>query len=184
VNKNIRYHNKSSCKNSVQSGGCSFIGWRHDIRRQESVENGNKTSSVIKSLLSLRLLLRNLCSCGSRDQTVHFAYVTSSRVEGKQTHILCKPKTLPTEELRQRDTKYCRWEIMFLVWTVYASLSATPPTPFDPIPFSFYHTWNAQIRFDYCTVPRFTVEYRLQNTSMRRNVDKINFHVFLTWGKA
>jgi hypothetical protein len=28
---------------------------------------------------------------------VRFAYITSLRVEGKQTHILCKPKTLGTE---------------------------------------------------------------------------------------
>jgi hypothetical protein len=69
----------------------------------------------------------------SRDQTVHFAYVTSFWVEGNQTHIglQCKPKTLPTKELRQRATNYCRWEIMFIVWTVglYASLSATSPIP-------------------------------------------------------
>jgi hypothetical protein len=31
----------------------------------------------------------------TRGQTVRFAYVASSRVEGKQTHTLCKPKTLP-----------------------------------------------------------------------------------------
>jgi hypothetical protein len=68
----------------------------------------------------------------ARDQTVRFAYVTSLRVEGKQTHIICEPQTLPLSELRQRATKYCRWEIMFVVWTVYAFLSATPliPLPF------------------------------------------------------
>jgi hypothetical protein len=65
---------------------------------------------------------------------VRFAYVASLRVEGKQTHILCKPKTLPTQELRQRATKYSRWEIMKKVWAVYASLSATPPTPLTPLP--------------------------------------------------
>jgi hypothetical protein len=57
---------------------------------------------------------------------VRFAYVTSLQAEGKQTHILCEPKTLLTWELRQRATNYCRWEIMFIVWTVYASFSATP----------------------------------------------------------
>jgi hypothetical protein len=72
----------------------------------------------------------------TRDQTVRFAYVTNLRVEGKQTHILCKPKTLPTYELRQRDTKYCRWEIMFIEWTLYTPLPATPPTPLIPFPFS------------------------------------------------
>jgi hypothetical protein len=35
------------------------------------------------------------------NQTVLFAYITNLRVEGKQMHILCKPQTLPTEELRQ-----------------------------------------------------------------------------------
>jgi hypothetical protein len=72
----------------------------------------------------------------SRDQTVHFANVTSLRVEGKQAHILCKPKTLPTKELIQRATKYCRCEIIFTVWTEYAALSATAPTPLIPLPFT------------------------------------------------
>jgi hypothetical protein len=57
----------------------------------------------------------------TRDQTVRYAYVTSLSVEGKQTHILCKPKTLPTYELRQRTTTYCHWEIKFIVWKVYVS---------------------------------------------------------------
>jgi hypothetical protein len=35
-----------------------------------------------------------------------FAYVTSFRVEGKKMRILCKPKPLPTSEMRQRATKY------------------------------------------------------------------------------
>jgi hypothetical protein len=65
---------------------------------------------------------------------VCFAYVTSLRVEGKQTHTLCKPNTLTTYELRQRATKYCRWEIMFIVWTVYVYLPANPPTPLIPLP--------------------------------------------------
>jgi hypothetical protein len=38
--------------------------------------------------------------------------------------------------MRQRATKYCRWEIMFIVWTVYVSLSAAPPTPLIPMPFT------------------------------------------------
>jgi hypothetical protein len=65
---------------------------------------------------------------------MRFAYVISLRVEGKQTPILCKPKTLQTQKLRQRATKYCRWEIMFIVWTVYASLSAVSPSPLIPLP--------------------------------------------------
>jgi hypothetical protein len=68
----------------------------------------------------------------TRNQTVRFTYVTSLRVEGKQTHVLCKPKT-STQEMRQRATKYCHWEIMFIVWTVYAPLSAAPPTPLIPL---------------------------------------------------
>jgi hypothetical protein len=89
------------------------------------------------------------CSYSCRDQTVRFAHVTILRVEGKNT-ILCNPKTLPTQELRQRATKYCRWEIMFVVWTVYASLSATPPKPSEPLVLCFWRTWNAQIRAGYC----------------------------------
>jgi hypothetical protein len=34
------------------------------------------------------------------------AYVTSLRVEGKQTHILCKPKKISKQKMRQRATKY------------------------------------------------------------------------------
>jgi hypothetical protein len=32
----------------------------------------------------------------SRGESVCFAYATSLQAEGKQTQILCKPKTLPT----------------------------------------------------------------------------------------
>jgi hypothetical protein len=46
---------------------------------------------------------------------------------------LCKRKTFPTQELRQRATKYCCWE-MFIVWAVYASLHATRPAPLIPCP--------------------------------------------------
>jgi hypothetical protein len=60
---------------------------------------------------------------------VRFGCVTMLRVEGKQTHILRKPKTLATREMRQRATKYCHWEIMFTVWAVYASLNASPLAP-------------------------------------------------------
>jgi hypothetical protein len=67
---------------------------------------------------------------------VRFAYVASLRVEGKETHILCKPKTLPTQEMRQPATKYRRWEIVFVVWTENDSLSASPPSPLIPWPFS------------------------------------------------
>jgi hypothetical protein len=41
---------------------------------------------------------------------------------------------------------------MFMVWTVYASLSVSSPNPSDPIVFYFLRKWNAQIRQDYCTV--------------------------------
>jgi hypothetical protein len=46
------------------------------------------------------------------DQIVDFAYITIFRVEGNQVRILCKSKPLPTSEMRQRATKYCRWEIL------------------------------------------------------------------------
>jgi hypothetical protein len=71
----------------------------------------------------------------SRDQTVRFACVTSLKVEGKHLPYTMY-KTLPTQELRQRATKYCRWEIMFIVWAAHASLSAAPPTPLIPLPFT------------------------------------------------
>jgi hypothetical protein len=74
--------------------------------------------------------------CG-QGESVRFAYVTSLRVEGKQKHMMREPEALPTQEMRQRATKYCRWEIMFVVWTVYASLSATHSHPFDPLALYF-----------------------------------------------
>jgi hypothetical protein len=92
----------------------------------------------VESLPSLILVPETSFKYSSRYQTVRFAYVTSSRVEGKQTHIyVCKPKTLLIYELRQRATKYCRREMILKVWTLYASLSATPPNPSDPIAFYF-----------------------------------------------
>jgi hypothetical protein len=73
----------------------------------------------------------------TRDKTLRFAYVTSLLIEGNETHVglLRNPKTLPRQELRQRATKYCRWETMFIVWTIYSSLLATPPTRLIPLPF-------------------------------------------------
>jgi hypothetical protein len=85
----------------------------------------------------LQNVLQAAPRCSSWDQTVCFAYVTSLQVEGKQTHILHKPKTLLTYKLRQRATKYCHWEIMFTVWTLYASLSTSPTNPSDPLAFYF-----------------------------------------------
>jgi hypothetical protein len=38
--------------------------------------------------------------------------------------------------MRQRAAKYCRWEIMFIVWTAYASLPAAPPDPLIPLSFT------------------------------------------------
>jgi hypothetical protein len=64
----------------------------------------------------------------SRGQSVSFINVNSLRTEGKQKHVLCKPKTSPAQEMRQRAQMYCRWEILFTVFTVHASLPATPPT--------------------------------------------------------
>jgi hypothetical protein len=75
--------------------------------------------------------------CG-RSEAVSFAYVTSLWVEGNQMHMLCKPKTLSIQELRRPATNYCRWEIMFIVWTVYTSSSAAPPTPLIPLPFTVF----------------------------------------------
>jgi hypothetical protein len=72
------------------------------------------------------------------DQTVSLAYVTSLRVEGKQTHILCKSKTLSTQEMRQRTRKYCRWEIMFLYEQYMLPYLLPLPTPLIPLRFASY----------------------------------------------
>jgi hypothetical protein len=65
----------------------------------------------------------------SRDQTVRFAYATSLRVEGKQTHMLCKSKPIETKQLRQRATKYCRWEIFFFRMDSVCFLTLHPSQP-------------------------------------------------------
>jgi hypothetical protein len=67
--------------------------------------------------------LKKNCGYSSRDETMRFAYVTSLRLYyASQKYYL-----------RQRATKYCRWE-MFIVWAVYACLPATRPTPLINIP--------------------------------------------------
>jgi hypothetical protein len=60
---------------------------------------------------------------------VRFSYVTILRVEEIQAHMLLKPKTLPVTA----SYKYCRWEILLVVWTVYVSLPVTLPTPLIPL---------------------------------------------------
>jgi hypothetical protein len=61
--------------------------------------------------------------------------------------------------MRQRATMYCRWEIMFIVWTVYAFLFATAPTPSHPLAFYLYRISSAQIRPDYSTLEFFSHSY-------------------------
>jgi hypothetical protein len=57
----------------------------------------------------------------------------------KQTHVLsCERTTLSTQEMRQRATKYCRSEVVFVLWTVCASLSAAPPSPLIPTVSSWF----------------------------------------------
>jgi hypothetical protein len=53
--------------------------------------------------------------------------------------------------MRQRATEYCHWEIMFVAWTVYASLSATSPTR-SRIPLPFPSNGSRVHRFDPTTV--------------------------------
>jgi hypothetical protein len=89
---------------------------------------------------------------------MRFAYVTSLRAEGKQTHILYKPKTLATQEMRQRATKYCHWEIMLIVYTVHAPLSATPL-----ISLPFTSNGPRTQRFAPTTVPNMTFYRRPLN---------------------
>jgi hypothetical protein len=87
----------------------------------------------------------------ARVQIVRFAYVTSLWVEGKQTHVLCKLKTLLKQETRQRAAKNRRREIMLREWTVCASLSAAPPTPLFPC--LFLSNGPQSHRFAPTTVP-------------------------------
>jgi hypothetical protein len=63
---------------------------------------------------------------------VRFAYVTSLRVEGKQTHILCRPKILPTGTETARNKLLPLGNNVYSMDSTYASLSATPliPLPF------------------------------------------------------
>jgi 1,2-phenylacetyl-CoA epoxidase PaaB subunit len=78
------------------------------------------------------LSLLNYESCEAltctRDQIMRFVYAISLWVQRKQKHVLCKPKILSTQTMRQRAraAKYCRLQIMFTVWTVYVSSSAAP----------------------------------------------------------
>jgi hypothetical protein len=76
---------------------------------------------------------------------VRFAYVTSVCVEEKQTHIQCKPKALPMQELRQRATMYCHWEIMDR-----CHLICFPPPP--PITLQFAYNGRGTHRFAPTTV--------------------------------
>lgn len=74
-------------------------------------------------------------------ECVHFSCVTSLRVEGKQMlTAYCVNQSYyrhgKTQKLRQRGTKYCRWEIMLKVRQENASLRVTPPTPLIPLPFT------------------------------------------------
>jgi hypothetical protein len=53
------------------------------------------------------------------------------------THILGKPKTLSEQEMRQRATKYCRWEKKCLHYGQYMLPYVLPlPTPLIPLPFT------------------------------------------------
>lgn len=67
----------------------------------------------------------HLANYRSRDQTQRSAYVTSFLAEGNQSQVTCTPNTLPT--------KYSLCQIMFIVRTVYASLSAPPRTALSPL---------------------------------------------------
>jgi hypothetical protein len=85
------------------------------------------SSQSVVTLTALVSKCRSAPTYSTWDQTVRFAYIITLSEEGKHTHILCEAKTLPTKEPRQQATKYCRWEIIFVAWTVYAYLSATLP---------------------------------------------------------
>jgi hypothetical protein len=51
-------------------------------------------------------------------------------------HVLCKPKILSTQEVRQLAPKYCSWEMVFKVWTVSVSIIANAPISLFLLPFN------------------------------------------------
>jgi hypothetical protein len=72
---------------------------RQLLGREELEQTGSGLCSMIRFCDEATKFIRRKGTVSTntysdRDQTVHFANVTSLRVEGKQTHILCKPKTL------------------------------------------------------------------------------------------
>lgn len=63
----------------------------------------------------------------------------------------CNYKT-KVYELRKQATKCCCWEVMVLVWTVYAFLPFTPPTSL--ISFLLFLTAMEWFRPNHCTTQR------------------------------
>jgi hypothetical protein len=72
----------------------------------------------------------------SRDQTVRFAYVTSLLVEGKANAYTKSIKDIADIGTETESYKVLPWEIMFIVWTVYAPYMLTLPTPLITLPFN------------------------------------------------
>jgi hypothetical protein len=78
--------------------------------------------------------------------------------------------------MSQRATKYCCWEIMFIVWTVHASLSAAPP-PLWTHAFYFQRTSDVQISPDYSTSSAFYWYYLRQRLRSRPVCNLLLFSV-------
>jgi hypothetical protein len=67
------------------------------------------------------------------DSAAHFTYITVLWVVGEQMHVLCKPKALPTLNIKLNAALMLK--LMFTDWTLHASLSAIHLTPLIPLPF-------------------------------------------------
>jgi hypothetical protein len=69
----------------------AVLGNPHNTTRSTAQQVGISKFSVVE--IMKKNTFHPYCS---RGESVCFAYITSLRVEGKQMHILCKPKALPT----------------------------------------------------------------------------------------
>jgi hypothetical protein len=101
------------------------FSWNSDLKGQCIFSHLATFYSLYASIFENGSWIRN----SRRHEFVCFAYVTSLRVEWKQMHILCKPKTLPETV----SYKLLPLDKMFIVWVVHASLSAAPHNSLIPL---------------------------------------------------
>jgi hypothetical protein len=102
---------------------CPLFGYVTECCRQQQ----QAPAHVLHPLRRFSLQLRTVAGASLCALILHDVVGTRKTV--------CKPKTLLAQEMRQRATKCCRWEIIFMVCTIQASLSpAAPPPPRSPCP--------------------------------------------------